>query len=491
MELEKQSYNFKSIYHEIGLVSTIAMAQILAQGSIVMSLSTMEKVLEYFGGENQPQIKVWFMGSFALTVGTFILISGRLGDVYGLKLVFTCGWAWTCAASLLTGLSSYTHSVVFYIICRALQGIGFALLLPCGMGIIGNVYPNGFRKNLAFSVVGAAGPTGATMGAIFAAIVAQLYHWPWCFYLITIVGAIMLILTIWLIPNKINQCSHKFEHIDFLGSIMGIIGLILLNFVLNQGPLVGWNSAYIIVLLILSVILTVGFFFYEANFATFPLLPKSIFNYKIGLVLICIGLGWGSFGIWQYYYWVIMLELRDYTPIRASLLYIPLLILGVIAALLVAFIIHKTRPSYILLVANIGFCVGCIMLSITPKYESYWGISFGQLFILAWGMDLSFASGSIILSDFLPKKHQGMAGSLISTVVNYSVSFFLALASNIEVETHNPQVDIIYSYRNAAYFGIGISAIGVLLSFVFIFIQLYRKDSKGTFENDSSSSTLA
>ena len=39
--------------------------------------------------------QVWFMGSYALTVGTFILISGKLGDLLGLKLIFVIGWIWT------------------------------------------------------------------------------------------------------------------------------------------------------------------------------------------------------------------------------------------------------------------------------------------------------------------------------------------------------------------------------------------------------------
>jgi hypothetical protein len=83
------------------------------------------------------------MGSFALTVGTFILVSGKLGDIFGLKLIFCIGWFWIAISSLITGLSVYSDSVVFFIICRAIQGIGFALLLPCGMGILGTVYSSG------------------------------------------------------------------------------------------------------------------------------------------------------------------------------------------------------------------------------------------------------------------------------------------------------------------------------------------------------------
>lgn len=75
------------------------------------------------------------------------------------------------------------------------------------------------------------------------------------------------------------------------------------------------------------------------------------------------------------------------------------------------------------------------MLSIMPVDQSYFQISMGQMFLLAWGMDLSYPAAALILSDFLPLHHQGMAGSLVSTVVNYSVSLFLGIASTVEIQT--------------------------------------------------------
>lgn len=485
----KELYNFKSIYHEIVIVSIIAMAQLLCQGSITMSMSTMDNVLSSFDPDaTYPStVKVWFLSSYALTLGTFIIISGKLGDIFGMTLMFNIGWLWCTITSLMTGLSIFSTSVVFYIICRALQGIGFAIIMPCGMGILGNLYPNGFRKHLMFSIIGAAGPTGATIGAIFAAIIAQLSWWPWCFFVLAIVCCITGIFSLIFVPKNVNIASFKdFKKFDYLGSLLGVTSLILLNFSLTQGPLVGWQTSYIIVLLVISVVLIVCFFIYEVRFCQTPLLPSSVLNIKIGLVLLIIALGWGSFGIWQYYYWVIILELRHYTPIMASLTYIPLLIFGIIAAMLVAFIIHKMKASYILLAAAVAFNGGCIMLSIMPVDQSFWRISFGQMFILTWGMDMSFAAGSIILSDYLPKKYQGIAGSLILTVVNYSVSLFLSIGSNIEVETSKRGATSLQSYRNSIYFGIGISGLGVLMALTLVILQYYTHDSKGTFEEDES-----
>lgn len=485
---------FKSGVHEIFLVLSICMAQFLTQGGITMSLSTMNIILESFADNSNASTdnseKVWFMGSFALTVGTFILISGKLGDLFGLKTVFLIGWAWVTVWSIITGLSYYSHSLIFFIICRAFQGIGFALLLPCGLGILGNIYPIGTRKNLAFGCVGASGPTGATIGAIFAAILGQYAWWPWEFWVLGIVSCLLGVMSFFTIPGTLSNFytgltkREKLKSIDLLGSCLGICSLVLFNFVWNQGPIVGWDTPYIIALLVLSVIGIFSFFYVELKVAENPLLPRSIFNYKIGLVLLCISLGWGSFGIWQYYYWNITLNLRQYTPVEAGLSYIPFFVLGIVAALSVSVIISRTKPSYIICFAAIAFMCGCIMLSIMPVHQSYFQISMGQMFILAWGMDLSFPAASLILSDFLPIQHQGMAGSLVSTVVNYSVSLFLGIASTVEIQTMKHSGNILQSYRAALYLGIGVAGLGVLFSVVFIISQHLTNDASGTFTED-------
>ncbi|CAN3356682.1 aminotriazole resistance protein [Diutina catenulata] len=468
----------KSLVHEVVMVFLLVMCQFLCQGGITMALTPMNIVMESFGSHDAA-IRVWFMGSFALTVGTFILISGRLGDIYGLKLVLLIGWGWVFVWSLIAGCSVYTNSVIFYIICRAFQGIGFALLMPCALGILGTVYDNNSRKNLAFGLVGAGGPTGATIGALMAGVVSQLAWWPWAYWLLAIVAVVFGVASWYFVPNvnELQHHSHAKPKFDFIGAGLGVSGLVLFNFVWNQGPIVGWSTAYIIVLLVVSVVFIVAFFWAELCYVKHPLLPRSIFNRRIGLVLACMGLGWGSFGVWQYYYWNIILDLRKYTPVEAGLTYIPFFVLGTIASLTVSWIIKLTKPSYLIMFSSLAFMAGAIMLVETPVHQSYWQMTFGVQFILCWAMDLSFPAAGIILSNYLPLHHQGMAGSLLSTVVNYSVSIFLAMSSTVEIETLKNTQDTLKAFHGALYFSIGVAALGVLFAAVFIWVQ--RNDDVG------------
>lgn len=465
---------------EVTMVFLLVMCQFLCQGGITMSLTPMNLILELFPAIDSAA-EVWFMGSFALTVGTFILISGRIGDMFGLKRVLLIGWAWIFVWSLITGFSVYVNTVIFFIICRAFQGIGFALVLPCAMGILGTVYDGNSRKNLAFGLVGAGGPTGATIGALMAAVVSQLAWWPWSYWLLAILSVVLGVMLWWVIPN-VDELQNKDSEaarppFDWLGLAVGVSGLVLFNFVWNQAPVVGWLTAYIIALLPVSVVLIVSFFIVELFVVKAPLLPRSIFNRRIGLVLLCMGLGWGSFGVWQFYYWQILLNLRQYSPIEAGLTYLPFFVLGTIALISVSFIIKMTKPLYLILFSMLAFMLGAIMLLCTPVEQTYWRMTFGMQFILCWAMDLSFPAAAIILLNYLPLSAQGMAGSLLSTVVNYLVSLFLAISLTIDVETKKKTQDVLQSYHAALYFSIGVAAMGVLFALVFVFVQ--RNDEVG------------
>lgn len=464
-------------WQEFALQACVCMGQFLSQASITMSLSNMNIVLASFSEKSGETVaasqKVWFMGSYALSLGTFILFAGRLGDLFGLRRIFIFGWFWAALWALVTGLSYYSTSSIFFIVCRALQGIGFACILPCGMGILGTVYPVGRRKNFAFGFVGASAPAGATVGCILSAVISQLWWWCWAFWLLAIVCAAVGVVSFYAIPALPARVlfAEAWRRFDIFGTAVGVAGLVLFNFVWNQGPVVGWLSAYVIVLLCVSVAFLCWFFHHELRVAAFPLLPRSIFTPRIGLVLLCISLGWGLFGIWQYYYWSFMMNLRRYTPIATSLTYFPFLVLGIIASLLVGMVMSKRTAPYIVFGSMVGFMCGCIFLCTLPVHQTFFRQSFGQMFLLAWGMDLSFPAAALVLSDFLPVEHQGMAGSLVNTVVNYSVSLFLAMASTPETEVFTRTGSTLAGYRAAVYLGVGISGLAVAISVVFIILE--------------------
>ncbi|CCK71401.1 borate transporter KNAG_0G03430 [Huiozyma naganishii CBS 8797] len=476
---------FQNRWQEYIFVGTCMMSQLLNQACIPQTLSLMNILTKSFHSNAKNQ--TWLMASFPLVSGSFILISGRVGDIYGLKWSLVGGNIFFIIWALISGFTNYTHSDTFFIVSRSFQGLGVAFILPNVMGCVGNIYkPNTFRKNIVISLIGACAPVGAFMGAFFAGLIGTKNpdDWPWSFYAMAIASTLTLLGALYSIPNHIPTNVHGFS-MDWIGSGLAVVGLILLNFVWNQGPIDGWGKAYIIVLLIVSVFVLTLFFIYEVHYAASPLLPRVITqNRHMVMILMALFLGWGSFGIFSFYYFAFLLNLRHYSTVWAGGTYFMFAIWGVVASVVVGLSIRKISASIILFFSMIAFDVGIIMLSVTPVKQTYFRMNLGTMIILSFGMDMSFPAAAIILSDSLPNQYQGMAGSLANTMVNYSMSLCLGMGSTVESQINQNGKDLLKGYRAAEYLGIGIASLAVILSLIYMCERLWI-DRKERMESTS------
>jgi len=88
---------------------------------------------------------------------------------------------------------------------------------------------------------------------------------------------------------------------------------------------------------------------------------------------------------------------------------------------------------------------------------------------------MSFPAATILLSNAMHKEHQGIAASLVNTVVNYSISIALGIAGTIESQVNDDGSNVLKGYRGANYFGVGMAGAGVVLAFIFVLHELAEK----------------
>lgn len=164
-----------SLPREILVVLLISLVQFTMQAGLGSVLAITHIIGDHYG-ITDPGILSWLTAGYSLTVGTFILFSGRLGDIFGWKRMMILGYIWFAIWSIVLGLSWYSNHVLF-IFARVLQGIGPSICLPNGLALLGALYEPGRRKNLAFSVFGGCAPGGSITGYLFAGLFA-LTWWP-------------------------------------------------------------------------------------------------------------------------------------------------------------------------------------------------------------------------------------------------------------------------------------------------------------------------
>lgn len=145
-----------------------------------------------------------------------------------------------------------------------------------------------------------------------------------------------------------------------------------------------------------------------------------------------------------------------------------------------------------------AFTLGNILTVIAPVHQTDWALTFVCLLVIPWGMDMSFPAATLMLSNSVERKHQGIAASLVTTVVNYSISLSLGFAGTVEVHVNNggttPE-DVLRGYRGALYFATGLGALGIVLSVVFT-LKCYWEERRSRPVDDgaaeeASVSTLA
>lgn len=376
-----------SLPNEILFVSVVCAAQFMTQAGLAVSIAPLHIIGASFGTTSSSQLS-WCPAAYSLTVGTFILIAGRLGDVYGHKLIFIIGFSWFGLWSLIAGFSVWTNQI-FFDCCRALQGIGPALLLPNAVAIFGRAYEPGPRKDMVFSLFGATAPGGFVVGSTFSSIFSQLVWWPWSYWVLGIVCFCFAVLGFLVIPRtprpKFSTKMSAFTRLDILGGSAGITALILINFAWNQGPVVGWQVPYNYILLIVGFVFLAVFLVIEHK-ATCPLLPWDALTGDVGWVLGCIAAGWSSFGTAIFYYYQFMQVVQGDTGLLVSAKWCPAAISGAIAAVTTGFLLSRLPPSVIMFAAMCAFTAGLALLATIPPHQTYWAEAFVMSIVICWGM---------------------------------------------------------------------------------------------------------
>jgi MFS family permease len=290
---------------EFLFIGLLCSAQLVTQAGLLNTLNILHIIGPDLGITN-PGVLSWLVAGYSLTVGTFILLSGRCGDLFGYKIMVIIGFAWFAIWNVIAGCSVYASGnggQVLFIFARVLGGIGPAILLPNALGLLGATYNNGRKKDMIFSLFGACAPGGAVVGGTFAGLWSLLW-WPWTFWTFGIALAVLAILSTFILPSvplsrEVRNLTYKkkLAELDLLGATVGITAMILFNFAINQAPGFGWSKVYIYVLLIVGILLFPVFFWVELKVAKKPLLPFDALSMDVSFVLVCEACGWAAFGM--------------------------------------------------------------------------------------------------------------------------------------------------------------------------------------------------
>ena len=177
----------------------------------------------------------WVLTGYSLTFATFLIIGGRLGDLYGHRRMLVIGAALFGVGSLL---ASESWNVGSLIVGEAIiEGIGASLMLPATLAVLSTTF-EGRQRATAFAAWGAIVGSAAGLGPVLGGWLTTDYSWRWSFRINVIVAPLTILGTLWVVARDRSQ--RKREELDMPGAACIASGMFLLVFGLSEGGTYGW-----------------------------------------------------------------------------------------------------------------------------------------------------------------------------------------------------------------------------------------------------------
>ncbi|MCX3058499.1 MFS transporter [Streptomyces beihaiensis] len=254
-----------------------------AQFMVALDFSVLNVALPVLGadlGMSRSALQ-WAVTAFALPSGGFLLLSGRVGDLFGRRKVFLAGLALFGTASLLATLAWDPAS---FLTGRALQGLGAAMIVPTGMSLLTTTFPEGPQRDRALGISGTLLSLGYTCGMVFGGVLTDTLGWRSTMGLLSVFVLIVLPLAPGLLPESRTPQRPR---LDVPGAVTVTGGLLAVIYSLSTAAQAGFGRADVVATLVAGLALLTAFVFVETRTAQ-PLVSLPMLRRRT--------VAWGNLG---------------------------------------------------------------------------------------------------------------------------------------------------------------------------------------------------
>jgi EmrB/QacA subfamily drug resistance transporter len=383
---------------------------------VTIALPSMRRELGFSGADAQ-----WVLNGYALAFGGLLLLCGRAADLWGRRRLFLAGLAVFGLSSLFGGLAPSPWVLVF---ARVLQGAGAAAFVPASLSLLTSIFAEGDERNRAVGIYGGMAALGFVVGMVGGGVITELLGWRWVLFVNVPVALAALLMTPATVPESRDEGAPR--ALDVPGAATVTLGLAALIYAVSEVPESGWAST--VTFGAAGALLLVCFVVAERR-SDAPLVPLRVFasrpvvfpNAAIFLQSM-IGLSW---------LYVLTLYFQDvlgYGPLVAGLLFVPMTVSSVPAALVAArlttrFGVKSTAAGGLVLVG-----AGLLLMAYMPGSGGLpfviSGMVVGESGFMISNVPLTIASTGGV-------DERGLASGLMNTSIQLGNAFGLAAVATV------------------------------------------------------------
>jgi len=309
----------------------------------------------------------WVINGYVLTAGGFLLLGGRLADMFGRRRLFLAGVLVFGAASVTCGTAVSSSMLVA---SRFVQGTGEALAGPAALGMIPLLFPDNKERMKALGAWGGIAGIAGTLGSVISGALTDV-DWRWIFYINIPVVVIALFMVPRVLPE--SRMARQGQRIDVPGAVTATGGLIAIVYGLLEAASHPWGSWHVLLPLVGGVALLVIMVVVETR-SPDPLIPLHFLANRTRVTSNVLStLIWAVFiGYVVLLNWY-MQQVLHYSPLKTGLMNLPrggAIAIGIVVC---TRLMPRVGVKPVMTVGFLGSAVGMWLASYIDVDSSYAG----------------------------------------------------------------------------------------------------------------------
>lgn len=391
---EEKPHNVKLV---IGAVIATLLVASLGQTIITTALPI---IVGELGGIEHIS---WAITAYLLAATVAAPVFGKLGDMYGRKLMLQIGIGIFLVGSVIAALSV---DLTMLVACRFLQGLGGGGLIVTAMAAVGDVLP-ARERGKAQGFIGAAFGLSTVIGPLIGGVIVETLSWRWLFLVNVPVGIVAFAIIAVAFHSRTKGVKRS---IDYAGAILLTTTLSsLVIYTSIGGTVLPWFAPAALLLPVIAVAALIAFIFVERRAAE-PILPLSLFRNNAVLVSNGVGfiVGTAMFGTITYMPSYLLI-VQGFSPTQAGFGLLPMMIGLIGSSTLSGLFMSRTGRYKILpIISTALLAVGAFLLG-TLETDTPFALVMLYMLFIGLGIGPVMSVGVASIQNAVPHSVMGVA----------------------------------------------------------------------------------
>ncbi|KAF9198812.1 hypothetical protein BGZ49_000271 [Haplosporangium sp. Z 27] len=403
------------------LICMAQMLDIINIASVTIALPSIERDVHYV-----PTNLQWIISSYALTYSAFLLVGGRMGDLFGHRRIFLIGTSWFAIWSLVCG---FARNPIFMSVSRGLQGAGAGFTIPSALALLTTTFPLGPERTTALSLFGGAACIGQTIGVLLGGIFDATIGWYWIFYVTAIISALLAIGGFFIISKANDNPETADRRVDYIGVLLFMVGIIAIVYYLSQSNTSGWGSAATLPPFLVGIALLVGFVFWEHRI-DYPIMPFRIWRSRRFLasvvIITCVT---STYNVMIFFTSLTFQGVLHYSPIITACCYIVHGVGLVIGLYTVTKLFVIMRTKFVMLLGWLLIVASTIIYAHIVPGSTYWQFAFPAMIVNCLGLSPTWMCCQVNVVADANDEDQGVVGAVFNVAIQLGGPLGLAITT--------------------------------------------------------------